>query len=256
MPSQNELIANLLSVSELDDLNNLESIIDEGQQTFVSVGVALLEIRDRRLYRARHGTFEFYCQKKWGWGARRANQLMDAAVVVQALPKQIGNRVSDSKAACELAKIPPQNRISVAKTAAKSGVITSGSIREAASKNGDSEKPTIQLDKEGKQIPDAILADWQKAEEVGKKIWSMLGEVKALVSDLDIPPGKREPASRELSNTTMSDIEALRYSLKQMIPHAVCDTCQGRNFKSCTRCYGRGFLSKFLFEQCSPGKKK
>jgi hypothetical protein len=127
-------------------------------------------------------------------------------------------------------------------------------VKEAAAKI--EEKPIIQLDKLGTPIPEKILLDWRTAEELGKKVWSMLGEVKAMVGDLDCPPNKREPASRELSNTTMSDIEALRFSLKQMIPHAVCDVCRGLNTKNCTRCYGRGFLSKYLFETCSPGKKK
>lgn len=143
----------------------------------------------------------------------------------------------------------------VPKNATVKEVFESRKITEAASKNGK-DHPTIQLDKLGQPIPDGILAEWNKAEEVGKKIRSMLGEIKAMVGDLDIPPALREPASRELLNTTMSDLESLRYSLKQMIPHAVCDKCQGRGLKSCTRCYQRGFLSKFLLEACPTEKKK
>ncbi len=60
-----------------------ESIIERGRQTFVEVGTALMEIREARLYREQgFGTFEDYCQERWGWGARRARQLTDAAEVV------------------------------------------------------------------------------------------------------------------------------------------------------------------------------
>lgn len=43
---------------------------------------ALLEIRDERLYRAEHATFEDYCDARWGWSRGRAYQYMDAAKVV------------------------------------------------------------------------------------------------------------------------------------------------------------------------------
>ncbi len=34
-------------------------------QTFYEVGNALLQIRDERLYRQTHSTFEEYCREKW-----------------------------------------------------------------------------------------------------------------------------------------------------------------------------------------------
>jgi len=69
-------------------LTELEGIIERGQQTFVEVGQALLEIRDRRLYREQgHRTFEAYCQKRWGWTVRHGRRLMQAARTVQAIEK-------------------------------------------------------------------------------------------------------------------------------------------------------------------------
>lgn len=60
-------------------LETLESVIEQGKQTFIDVGRALLEIRDSRLYRENYKTFEDYCREKWGWSRPRAYQLIDAA---------------------------------------------------------------------------------------------------------------------------------------------------------------------------------
>ena len=72
----------ILDATERTDLANCEEVIDKGLRTFVEVGTALLTIRDRRLYRAQHGTFEDYCQGRWGMSRPRAYQMIDAATVV------------------------------------------------------------------------------------------------------------------------------------------------------------------------------
>ncbi|HCO02541.1 MAG TPA: hypothetical protein DIT48_04100 [Actinobacteria bacterium] len=67
-------------------MEELESRIERGLITFVEVGLALLEIRDRQLYReAGFGTFDGYCRERWEWSVTRAYQLMDAATVAKAL---------------------------------------------------------------------------------------------------------------------------------------------------------------------------
>lgn len=63
------------------ELKQREQIIAEGQQTFVKVGTAFLEIRDGKGYRFEHKTFEEYCQTVWGFTRQRAYQLMDAAEI-------------------------------------------------------------------------------------------------------------------------------------------------------------------------------
>lgn len=68
------------------DLGELERRIERGLQTFVEVGTALLEIRDRRLYReAGYERFEDYCRERWGFSRPRTYQLIDAANVSRAL---------------------------------------------------------------------------------------------------------------------------------------------------------------------------
>jgi hypothetical protein len=53
--STHELV---LSTKEQRDLGTLEGVVQKGLATFIEVGRALAEIRDRKLYRVEYGTFE------------------------------------------------------------------------------------------------------------------------------------------------------------------------------------------------------
>lgn len=75
----------ILDAREQADLATCEEVIDQGLRTFVEVGTALLTIRDKRLYRAQYGTFEDYCQERWGMARRTTNRLIAAAGVVTNL---------------------------------------------------------------------------------------------------------------------------------------------------------------------------
>lgn len=65
--------------SEIQALAECEAIIERGLATFVEVGEALLRIRDARLYRDSHGTFEDYCRERWGFSRQTGYDLMTAA---------------------------------------------------------------------------------------------------------------------------------------------------------------------------------
>lgn len=72
-----------LSASDRADLGRLERIIDRGHETLREVALAVLEIRDRRLYRSEHFTFASYCEQRWGFSNRYANRLCEAARLIQ-----------------------------------------------------------------------------------------------------------------------------------------------------------------------------
>lgn len=74
-----------LDRGERETLENCERVIQSGMDTFMEVGGALTVIRDQRLYRASHKTFEEYCREKWDMTGRRARQLCAAAGVVRNL---------------------------------------------------------------------------------------------------------------------------------------------------------------------------
>jgi len=74
-----------LTPAEAARLDELESIIAPRLQSWIEVGLALLEIRDARLYRATHTTFDDYCRERWGMARSRAYQLIAAAPIAQRL---------------------------------------------------------------------------------------------------------------------------------------------------------------------------
>ncbi len=55
------------------------------ERAFVEAGTALRQLRDGRLYRSTHKTFEEYCRDRFGFQRRHCYQLIEAAVVVENL---------------------------------------------------------------------------------------------------------------------------------------------------------------------------
>jgi N6-adenosine-specific RNA methylase IME4 len=62
------------------DLERLEIIIEKGLGTFVDVGVALMQIRDAKLYKAGgYSRFNDYTKERWGFTKQYAGNLMRGA---------------------------------------------------------------------------------------------------------------------------------------------------------------------------------
>lgn len=68
-----------------DRLSELEEIIDRGLKDFARTGAALEEVREKRLYRTNHKTFEDYCQKRWGMARSHVYRLIEASKTVANL---------------------------------------------------------------------------------------------------------------------------------------------------------------------------
>jgi hypothetical protein len=70
-------------------LEELEGVIQRNLQSFYEVGRALMEIRDRELYKVKnggaYGTFEAYCRGAWDFNRAHAYRLMDSAKVIETL---------------------------------------------------------------------------------------------------------------------------------------------------------------------------
>lgn len=115
-----------LTRPELVVLDDCEATIERGLKTFVEVGSALAMIRDNRLYRAEHATFEAYCAERWGFTDRRARQLIDAAAIGTMVP------VESERQARELARVPEAERAEVWQQTVErtDGKPTAAAIRE------------------------------------------------------------------------------------------------------------------------------
>lgn len=74
-----------LTRNEIKRLKILETTIRDGLQTFVSVGQALAEVRESRLYRRDYASFESYCRTKWGMSKTHANRLITGSSLASAI---------------------------------------------------------------------------------------------------------------------------------------------------------------------------
>lgn len=115
-----------MSAIDVRRLETFEAVIQQGLSTFVDVGNALLRIRDERLYRESHDTFEDYCKARWGFGERRARQLISAAEIGTIVPG-----VATESQARELSGLDADTATEVMTRAVESGRVTATAIRDA-----------------------------------------------------------------------------------------------------------------------------
>lgn len=81
-----------LTEVEAAELHRLELKVE---RAFYEAGTALREIRDKRLYRSTHRTFEQYCQDRFGFQRAHSYRLIEAAAIVDNLsPNTASNNLS------------------------------------------------------------------------------------------------------------------------------------------------------------------
>jgi len=138
-------------------LVDLEKVVAEGLKSFIEVGEALAEIRDRRLYRSEHTTFDAYLRSKWGFDRTRASRLIAGARAAMALP--VGNIGPKSERQVRpLAKLPANVRAEVWESAvrkARGGQPTSSQV-EAAAREASPAAPDRQVSIAMLYVPLAI----------------------------------------------------------------------------------------------------
>jgi hypothetical protein len=76
-----------LSASEKEIFERMEGVVQSHLESFSKAGDALVAIRDGRLYRETHGTFEDYCRERWEMSKTQANRLISAAAVIHNIEK-------------------------------------------------------------------------------------------------------------------------------------------------------------------------
>ena len=103
---EKEALGATLSAEERENLAQCEAVVQRGLQTFLDVGQALLSIRDGRLYRGTHDTFETYCRERWGMARQRAYQLIDAAQVVRNVSTVVDIVPANERQARPLTRLP------------------------------------------------------------------------------------------------------------------------------------------------------
>lgn len=99
-------LAITLSAGERSALAEAEATIERGIKTFIETGAALMMVRDNRLYRETHGTFQDYCADRWGLSGSHAYRLIDGARVAELISSPVGEEINISeRAARELSPL-------------------------------------------------------------------------------------------------------------------------------------------------------
>jgi len=136
---------NSLTVFEQNELTEYESVIERGLKTFVEVGTALLAIREAKLYRLNYGTFEEYCQERWGMVRRQADRLISAAEVSENL-RPIGLIPTSESQARPLTQLAREEQPFVWQRAVESapdGRVTAAHVQQVVDEYKELSKPHV-----------------------------------------------------------------------------------------------------------------
>lgn len=158
-----------LLLDERGQLDECEQVIERGLATFVEVGTALATIRDGRLYRATHGTFEDYCRERWGFNDSRARQLIIAAETAMELETvtnvTVRNEGQARAIAPTLKEHGPEVAAEVLRQAAEVG-LSAKSIQETAARAVATRVRAERQRQEQAQKADDLLANPKTRTEV------------------------------------------------------------------------------------------
>lgn len=78
----------IMKNTTIASLQECEIIIEQGLQTFIQVGRALLTIKEQKLYRATHSNFNEYCKERWGFTQQHAGRLVIASKVADIIESE------------------------------------------------------------------------------------------------------------------------------------------------------------------------
>lgn len=149
------------AIEKSTNLSELEAIVEKGKDTFVEVGMALMRIRDAKLYKTTHDSWEKYCKDRWKWGRNYADKLARAAAVSADLI-ELGTMVPNERVARQLSLVPEADRklVLADATALAGGTPTAAQVREAIElrADGKAKSPSIQDMRTPRWFFDALQA--------------------------------------------------------------------------------------------------
>ena len=121
--------------AEVSRLSQLEKQIALGLAHFHQAGLALFEIRDKRLFAPKWASFEEYLEQRWRIGREHGHRLIQAAAVCANLKGLGGSLPSNEAQARVLAKLEPEAQREVWQAAQAElpiGNVTAGKLEEIA----------------------------------------------------------------------------------------------------------------------------
>lgn len=198
-----------LDAAEQARLKELEKVIEQGLQTFYEVGKALDEIREKRLYRETHKTFDAYCREKWGIARQRAYRLMQAAQVRENLSPTGDKFPTKERQVRPLTQLPSELQLEIWQKAvelAPNGIPTGAAVQRLVDQrvstrsrsvplgvstrrnSGDTASEVEQLRQENQQLKERLkqqdLERKKRAAEVAAELEQLRAENRQLKAEL------------------------------------------------------------------------
>jgi len=199
------------------ELLELETIIENGLKTFVDVGLALMKIKEKKLYRQEYGTFEEYCKSRWSISRSYGWRLIESAKVIENLLPTGNILPINEKQVRHLSGLTPEKQVEVwqglLKTHGDPDSITEEDVKGAIG------KPHV--------INNSGDDEWYTPRDIIEAARSVLGEI-----DLD-------PASCDVANKT---VKAKKY-------YTICDDGLTKEWKGrvwMNPPYSTGKISLFI----------
>lgn len=250
-------VANRLDVMERKALKRHEQTIEEGKKTFVEVGNALAAIRDEKLYRETHKTFEAYTKDRWGYAKSRVYQLIEAAGVVSTIVDESNGKPDSDFAVIKpaneaqariLKDVPKEERAEVLQEAAErnDGKPTAAAIREVIAEREEEAEAEEVTDSNGEAVPEKLVATF----EDGKEFDALARELAAIEKRAEALSSKPAGVFFHLQSFT-TDIANAKRNLRQSRPECVCPYCTGTlkyNGKACAACRKVGLVTKHSYK--------
>lgn len=235
-----------LSTSEQNALRDCEKTIEKGINSFREVGESLMKIRDEKLHRATHKTFEAYCKERWSFGKSRAYQLIDAATVAENV-HNCGQKPDKESQARPLAALPESEQPAA----------WSEAVESADGKQPTAKQVKEVVEKRAKPEPgplDGLLASVRDAieqAEAFRELMNAITQVKSKVRKIIESPLGRHINPQELNAHLTNAFRILKFAM----PFADCVYCGRTIKKTCKACGGQGWLVQDVFNQAPADMK-
>jgi hypothetical protein len=249
-----------LSTADSNRLKVLEEIVSKTEHHFIMCGNALMEIRDKKLYRVHYDNFNDYVKAKWFKGRDWAYRMINAAVVVKELPTKLSPMVNNERVARELSAVPEELRAAVVEHISSAHhPVTHTAVKQAhaevAAAKAEKPKKVLLEDDTGYTIPEHLHEFWKRRSELQQFI-SQISGIKCAIAKLRVD----DPLFAKIDQSVISDLEAAYYCFTSAKLYCVCGTCQGWAEKTsdgiCLSCNNTGFMSKVQYDRLLPEEIK
>lgn len=236
-----------------------QAVLEALEKQF-DAGIALIEIRDQKLYREEFDTFDNYCDSVLKITRQRAYQLIEATEVKEGLPAKAAAQITNESQARVLSSVPEEHRAQVVAEASKEGKVTAAGLKAAAEKMStivdtdqtieSGKSKTVKqkepdLDQTGYPIPEQILEIWNLTNKELKEYTQQISKVRSGIRKIMEESGDN-PVWRKVSvNSVMVALDNAYREISGGIPYCVCPYCQGKVSNNCDGCKQTGFLGRF-----------